>query len=601
MLAPYPLKPMTESAPKIGTPSGSRILKLEIKCFRGVKHLVWCPAPGVNVLIGGGDVGKTTILEAIALLLSPSNQGSLTDFDFYDRDQSSGFSVEAVISLPPDVAAQLGRSNWPWAWDGTNAVVPSDVADSSATEPVYRIRVCANEELELVHEIILPSTEGANLSYSTRRAIGLVRLSTDDRNDRDLRLVQGSALDRLLTDKGLRSRITNTLVQADVAQQLDDEKAKALSDLDDSFKDRQLPASLSIAITGGAGPSIASMVGLTASQREIRLPLSSWGAGTRRLASLAISEKTQGNSPVIVVDEAERGLEPYRQRLLLEGLATRSSQAFATTHSPFVIKACEQAVLWHMDRNGRLGRLDGEKLHDILSGEPAAFLARLTLVAEGPTEVGFATALLERVLGKQLDYFGIYVANGGGNDRAIAALQAIQSAGFRFGAFIDNEGRSAGKWSRIKQAIGGLGFQWKTGSTESNVISAVPDDKLEEFVNDPLNDLTEFRLGSLRQRLDLVRADWKAIKATANERSLDIRAVMVAAATGQVPTGKDAEKKRYQRHARAWFKSGDGSGGRELEHKLFALNIWNTLEPVLLPFCTAVCEEVGANPTNNWT
>jgi len=584
----------TETTTESVSSNGSRILKLEIQGFRGVKHLTWFPSRGVNVLIGGGDVGKTTVLEAIALLLSPSNQSSLTDFDYYDRDQVAGFSIEAVVSLAPDVASQLGGSNWPWVWDGASAVIPSADDDSSGKKPVYRVRVSANDDLELVHEIILPSGDQANLSYSIRRAIGLVRLSTDDRNDRDLRLVQGSALDRLLTDKGLRSRITNTLVQADVAAQLESEKVDALAQLDGSFRERRLPASLSIAITGGAGPSIASMVGLTAAQREVRLPLSSWGAGTRRLAALAISEKTQGNAPVIVVDEAERGLEPYRQRLLLEGLVTRSSQAFATTHSPFVIKACKDAALWHMDRNGNLGRLDGERLRDILSGEPAAFLARLTLVAEGPTEVGFASALLERALNKPMDYFGIHVANGGGNDRAIGALQAIQSAGFRFGAFIDNEGRHDGRWSRIEQNIGALGFRWAAGSTEANVIKAVPDDKLQNFVEDPLNDLTEFRLGSLRQRLGLERADWNLIRARAAELSINLREVMIAAATGQVPAGKDAEKKRYQRHARAWFKSGDGAGGRELEQKLFALNLWNTLRPTLLPFCIAVCEEVGA-------
>ena len=46
-----------------------------------------------------------------------------------------------------------------------------------------------------------------------RRSIGLVRLSSDDRNDRDLRLVQGSAVDRLLSDKGLHSRLASELAR----------------------------------------------------------------------------------------------------------------------------------------------------------------------------------------------------------------------------------------------------------------------------------------------------------------------------------------------------------------------------------------------------
>jgi putative ATP-dependent endonuclease of the OLD family len=47
------------------------IRRLTIKRFRGIEKLCWRPSQGVNILLGGGDVGKTTILEAIALLLRP--------------------------------------------------------------------------------------------------------------------------------------------------------------------------------------------------------------------------------------------------------------------------------------------------------------------------------------------------------------------------------------------------------------------------------------------------------------------------------------------------------------------------------------------------
>jgi putative ATP-dependent endonuclease of OLD family len=48
------------------------IRRLTIDRFRGIEKLVWYPELGVNVLLGGGDVGKTTVLDAIALLLSPT-------------------------------------------------------------------------------------------------------------------------------------------------------------------------------------------------------------------------------------------------------------------------------------------------------------------------------------------------------------------------------------------------------------------------------------------------------------------------------------------------------------------------------------------------
>ena len=98
-------------------------------------------------------------------------------------------------------------------------------------EPVYRLRVRGTEDLELAYEIVQPDGTADTLSTGFRRSIGLVRLGGDDRNDRDLRLVQGSALDRLLSDKALRSRLASELAKSDVTERLTDEKKKALEAL----------------------------------------------------------------------------------------------------------------------------------------------------------------------------------------------------------------------------------------------------------------------------------------------------------------------------------------------------------------------------------
>ena len=88
------------------------------------------------------------------------------------------------------------------------------------------------------------------------------------------------------------------------------------------------------------------MIGLTADRSGIQLPLASWGAGTRRLSALAIAEQNQGDAPITLVDEVERGLEPYRQRTLIEKLQTGSSQVFLTTHSPAAISSAATSLIW---------------------------------------------------------------------------------------------------------------------------------------------------------------------------------------------------------------------------------------------------------------
>jgi putative ATP-dependent endonuclease of the OLD family len=57
------------------------IKSLEISRFRGIRHLEWYPSASMNVILGGGDVGKTTVLDAVALLLSPTNSGVISESD----------------------------------------------------------------------------------------------------------------------------------------------------------------------------------------------------------------------------------------------------------------------------------------------------------------------------------------------------------------------------------------------------------------------------------------------------------------------------------------------------------------------------------------
>src|SRR5882762_7788650 len=102
------------------------IRRLSIKRFRSIESMTWLPAPGVNVILGGGDVGKTTILDAIALLLSPTNTTVLSEADYWRREvDDEGFCIEAVMSLPETCGInQQRKSAWPWEWDGKEAKLP---------------------------------------------------------------------------------------------------------------------------------------------------------------------------------------------------------------------------------------------------------------------------------------------------------------------------------------------------------------------------------------------------------------------------------------------------------------------------------------------
>ena len=565
------------------------IKRICIERFRGIERLVWLPEPGVNVILGGGDVGKTTILDAIAILLSPTHATVVSEADYWCRQvDEAGFSIEAVISLPDRCGiSQQKKSVWPWEWSGEDAALPKmdeGSGNDNESQPVYRMRARGTADFDLVYELVQPDNQADHFSVALRRSIGLIRLCGDDRNDRDLRLIQGSALDRLLSDKTLRARLGKKLGETDVEGELQPKAKENLKSLDVNFEKQSLPTGLGLGLVGGPGYSLNALLGLTATKAGTELALSSWGAGTRRLAALEIAAAHQGDFPIILVDEIERGLEPYRQRLLINKLLKHGAQVFITTHSAATVSEAAAASVWYLDSDGKIGRLP-KSVAQHQRRDPEAYLSRLTIVAEGPTEVGFVSHILERVIGTNLLQHGIWITDGGGNDHALKLLEGLSGSGLRFGGFADDEGRDKVKWSRVQHKLGALLFRWKAGCIEENVVKLLADEQLKDFIKDPEGDSGE-RLRTLADRLGLIEKDFASIAA----KSLDLKALIIEAATGTVPEGmqgaEKGEKKAFKSHSQKWFKSFDG--GKELAMKVFEFDLWPKLQPQLLPFINAI-------------
>lgn len=573
----------------------ARIHKLTIQRFRGIQALTWLPAQGMNIILGGGDIGKTTLLEAIALLLSPSNTAVISEADYWARDSAQEFVIEAVMTLPD--ATGIGSQNtfaWPWAWNGHDAIAPSADGEGDLPapgEPVYRVRVRGTTELELAWEVMQPSDEFDHFSTAVRRRIGLVRMSADERNDRDLRLVYGSALDRLLADNALRARIGKQVAGLNLHESLNDKGKGAIESLDMRMADAALPSALKLGLTTSQGLSIGALIGLLATKNGVALPLSSWGAGTRRMAALEIASSTDKEASVTLIDEIERGLEPYRLRKLINILAGQHGQIFLTTHSPVAISCAEDAHLWYLDSLGSIGALPRDKIGPQQKRDPETFLARVAVIAEGPTEVGFLKYLLEKAFeGNPLDH-GVRVCDGQGNGATLDLLETLASSGLLFAGLADDEGTAPQRWKNLKEKLKERLHQWPKGCTEDHVIGAVPEAKLLELLKDSEGELDGYRLRTLADRLELQDKTTEAIDAALKASDQTWRGLVIAAATGSKEGAPEGQEKAWKKHSQQWFKSTDG--GRELAQKMVALGAWAEIQPQLLPLINAVLVAVG--------
>lgn len=75
----------------------ARIRKIEIANFRGIQLLAWCPTPGINCLIGPGDSGKSTVLDAIDLCLGARRNVQFSDADFFGLDITTPISITLTL------------------------------------------------------------------------------------------------------------------------------------------------------------------------------------------------------------------------------------------------------------------------------------------------------------------------------------------------------------------------------------------------------------------------------------------------------------------------------------------------------------------------
>ena len=85
----------------------SRIRKIEIENFRVIKALTWLPSSGINCLIGAGDSGKSSILDAIDWCLGARRNLQVTDADFHRLDVENPIKIKITVGELDDALKNI--------------------------------------------------------------------------------------------------------------------------------------------------------------------------------------------------------------------------------------------------------------------------------------------------------------------------------------------------------------------------------------------------------------------------------------------------------------------------------------------------------------
>lgn len=436
-----------------------------------MRSLDWRHIAETAALVGPGDAGKSTVLDAIERVLSPKWNVSFDDTDFWNLETHAPIVIRATIT---HLAASFFReSKFGLLLHGFNATLGEAVraTGEEAEEHALVVELRVDASLEPVWSVVDAQDEKHTFMARDREALGMLRVG--GYVDQHLGWSKGSVLTRL-TDSG--DAVGAVLAEA-TRQARSGLKSDGLEKLTAAAqKVEGLGKNLGVAVRSGLVPQLdASSLSVAAGALTLhdgKVPTRRAGLGTRRLLAVAMEREAAAQSGLTIVDEIEHGLEPHRIRRLLrvlrgrapEGDGLAEGQLILTTHSPTVLHELEAAEV-AVTRRSSDGTVTVQSLPPavdyILRRTPQALLARKVIVAEGTTEVGLCQALDEAwttETGASFGYRGVVVVDGVGGTQPAEISGHLATLGYEVALLIDSDAKA-----KASRAVGAEIFAWPRG------------------------------------------------------------------------------------------------------------------------------------------
>jgi hypothetical protein len=348
-----------------------RICHLEIKNFRGIKAgtVVF---PDHSVLFGPNNVGKSTIIEALALLFERERlTRQISDWDFgggSPRPESRFYIIGTItdFAAPPNDEPEnfpkwfLGDAARPVWWLPTVQSVSFEIERPAGAKLACQIALCVRYEEEscefepvryFYHGHCDPFTDTiTKLPSSLLQELGLFLLPSNRQWDKLLTFgsssflkvlksadaIPGSAVESLKKElRSLVTRIEDTAALKPVLEKAEEELRGFLM-LEGGGRLVYRPTSLDTnAVLQSLVPHILDSDGSL-------LPFARHGAGMVSLQAflvvLAFAEhrNAEGKNFIFAAEEPELHLHPALHRRLANRIRSLSTQSIITTHSPLI-------------------------------------------------------------------------------------------------------------------------------------------------------------------------------------------------------------------------------------------------------------------------
>jgi len=425
-----------------------KVSRLAIDNFRGIKKAVLL-FPDHVVLIGDNNTGKSSVFEALDLVLGPdrlNRRPPVDEHDFHlgcyrlpkpDAPQSDEDVVTppAVDTTPAAVAPEIiieatitrlseeqsskFKSYIEW-WDEQNSALYSEPnpegVDADTIVSAIRVTFIGkyDEEEDDFHgetyfsRSLVEDATPTTFKKKDKQACGFLYLRSLRTGSRALSLEHGSLLDIILRMKEIRPQMWEDTIKWVSSTNVASDPAHGISGVLESinaalkkYVPREWGMKPHLKVSALTRDHLRKVITafIATGEGEHAAPFYRQGTGTLNMLVLAmLSQIAEGKQNVIfAMEEPETAIPPYAQKRIVHGVRGLATQTLFTSHSPYVLEE------YDLDETVILSRDPGCILSQAKISLPSSvkhkryrqefrtrfcegLLARRVLLAEGATE-----------------------------------------------------------------------------------------------------------------------------------------------------------------------------------------------------------------------
>jgi putative ATP-dependent endonuclease of the OLD family len=415
-----------------------KVARLKIERFRGIKEATLL-FPNHAVLVGDNNVGKSTVFEALDLVLGPDRLGRRPIIDEHDFHLGEYLSeegkprkeirIEVTVTSLTDEQKDRFVDSVEW-WDASkndlHTEQPPEGVDKDHISPALRVTFIGYydpEEDDFTGQTYftrsLTEDDGEEFRKKDKQYCGFLYLRSLRTGTRALSLEHGSLLDIILRLKDIRPQMWEKTIKqmSDVAVASDPALgiSEVLENLDAAIK-RYVPREWGVAphlkVSSLTREHLRKVITAFVGTGEGKhaAPFYRQGTGTVNMLVLALlSLIAEGKQNVIfAMEEPETAIPPYAQKRIVHEIRKLSAQSLFTSHSPYVIEEfnLEEVTVLTRPSDGVLKQakveLPASVKHKRYRQEfrtrfCEGLLSRRVLLAEGATEASSMPAAARRL------------------------------------------------------------------------------------------------------------------------------------------------------------------------------------------------------------